>query len=120
MDRPRPLSAAARRAALACLLWLASPMAALADSSSVLLASYYERHMAVIGGVAHGWVDRGQPQAMLSDVIQVGVSRDAYFALKASGESLTWGEHVGDARTLMQGVARFAAGASGWAAGPPA
>ena len=34
---------------------------ALADSSGPQLASYYDRHMALLDGVAHGWTDRGQP-----------------------------------------------------------
>ena len=34
-----------------------------ADASSAALASYYERHMALRGGVAHGWLGRDAPRA---------------------------------------------------------
>ncbi len=84
-----------------------------ADASSVELASYYERHMALRGGAAHGWVRRGAPRALRSGVVQVGVGKSAYFALLADGSLITWTDHDA-ARTLMQGVARFAAGDSGW------
>lgn len=85
-----------------------------ADASSVELASYYERHMALRGGVAHGWVGREAPRALRSGVVQVGVGKSAYFALLADGSLITWTDNADAARTLMQGVARFAAGDSGW------
>ena len=39
------------------------------------LASYYERHMALLDGVAYGWVGRGRPLRMRAGARQVGVSR---------------------------------------------
>jgi len=85
-----------------------------ADSSDPALASYYERHMALRDGVAYGWTGRYTPRALRRGVVQVGVGRDAYFALLADGTLQTWTDDPQTARTLMQGVARFAAGASGW------
>ncbi len=87
---------------------------ALADSSNRELASYYERHMALEGGVAHGWVGRGEPRRMRSGVVQVGVGKDAYFALLADGTLLAWADAPDAATTLLRGVASFAAGESGW------
>ncbi len=85
-----------------------------ADASSVDLASYYERHMALRSGVAYGWVGRGAPRAQRSGVMQVGVGKNGFFALLADGSLITWTDHADAARTLMQGVMRFAAGDSGW------
>ena len=102
------------RAFAATLALFMSTATALADSSSRSLASYYERHMALEGDVAFGWVNRGEPQRLLASVVQVGVSRDAFFALLADGTLITWAEATASATTLMRGVKQFAAGASGW------
>ena len=102
------------RALAATLALFVSTATALADSSSRSLASYYERHMALEGDVAFGWVNRGEPQRLLASVVQVGVSRDAFFALLADGTLITWAEAPASATTLMRGVQQFAAGASGW------
>ena len=98
------------------LLTLMSIAPALADASSPLLASYYDRHMAVLGGVAHGWTAQGQPRPMRTDVAQVGVSADAYFALTTSGSLLRWADDAQRAIELKADVVRFAVGASGWMA----
>ena len=102
------------RALLALLACLMTAPSAQADSSSPTLASYYERHMALDGDVAHGWLGRGPPQRLRAGVVQVGVSRDAYFALLADGTLLRWADAPDTATTLMRGVKQFAAGASGW------
>jgi len=85
-----------------------------ADASSVELASYYDRHMALRSGVAHGWTGRDAPRALRRGVTQVGVSKSAFFALLVDGSLITWSDNVDAARTLMSAVARFAAGDSGW------
>lgn len=105
------------RALAAFILALATLMTATdsaADSSGRELASYYERHMALRDGVAYGWTGRGAPRALLRDVVQVGVGKDAWFALRRDGTLLTWADDPAAARTLMSGVERFAAGDSGW------
>ena len=99
----------------ALALVMASPDSR-ADSSDARLASYYERHMALEGDVAYGWVGRGAPRRLRAGVVQVGVSRDAWFALLADGTLLTWAGAPEAATVLMRGVKRFAAGASGWCA----
>jgi Regulator of chromosome condensation (RCC1) repeat len=102
-----------RRTCLGSLLMSVVPPLR-ADASSATLASYYERHMALRGGVAYGWLGRDAPRAQRSGVMQVGVGKSGSFALLAEGNLITWTDHADAARTLMQGVARFAAGDSGW------
>jgi alpha-tubulin suppressor-like RCC1 family protein len=92
----------------------ATPLAAQADGSGPALASYYERHMALVGGAALGWIGRGAPRPLLSGVQQVGVGKDDWFALRSDGTLLRWRERADEAPALMRGVARFAAGDSGW------
>ena len=87
---------------------------AVADASSGALASYYERHMALVGDAAWGWSGRGAPRLLMRGVTQVGVGKDAWFALRTDGTLITWADDPAEARTLMTGVARFAAGDSGW------
>jgi alpha-tubulin suppressor-like RCC1 family protein len=70
--------------------------------------------MALDGDVAFGWTGRGEPRRLRAGVVQVGVSRDAWFALLADGTLLTWADAPERATTLMRGVKQFAAGASGW------
>jgi len=87
---------------------------AFADSSGAQLASYYERHMALLDGVAHGWTGRGQPVRMRAGAAQVGVSQDAFFALDNDGRLFSWGDAIETASLLMSGVDAFASGHSGW------
>jgi alpha-tubulin suppressor-like RCC1 family protein len=70
--------------------------------------------MALVDGVAHGWLGAAAPRRMRAGVVQVGVSRDRYLALLDDGTLLAWAEAPDAATTLMRGVSRFAAGASGW------
>ena len=104
--------------AVACLIGLVIAVMSLAnaraDSASGELASYYDRHMALIDGVAWGWVGRSAPVRMRTGVVQVGVGRDAYYALQDDGTLVTWTDAPDSPATLMRGVAGFAAGASGW------
>ena len=58
-----------------------SSVPVLADSSGPQLASYYDRHMAIIDGVAFGWTSSNPPRRMLDGVKQVGVTKDTYLAL---------------------------------------
>ena len=102
------------RAALMSLSLLVTPPLTQADSLSRDLASYYERHMVLVGDVAYGWSGRGEPRRMRSGVLQVGVAKDAHFALLADGALISWDQNADAAIPLMRGVSRFAAGASGW------
>ena len=85
-----------------------------ADASGPMLASYYARHMALRDGVAYGWVGQGVPERLRSGVRQVGVDRDAWYALLDDGQLLRWRDDPAQAEVLMAGVAWFAAGHSGW------
>ena len=84
-----------------------------ADSSTPLLASYYDRYMAVCAGAAHEWSGEGVPKRVMSDVRQVGVGSDRSYALTANGQLHGWGQDVRDAQLLVDGVKSFAAGSSG-------
>jgi len=104
-----------RRELLASLGALAMTLpAAHADASGPMLASYYQRHMALRDGVAYGWVGQGRPQRLRDGVRQVGVGRDTCFALLDDGRLLRWTDDPARATPLMSGVAWFAAGESGW------
>lgn len=89
---------------------------ALADASSPQLASYYDRHAALRDGHAFGWEGRGAPRRMRGGLVQLAVSRDAWYGVGADGALLRWTGDGRDAQALRQGVARCAAGASGWIA----
>ena len=91
-----------------------SPVRSRADASGPALASFYDRHMALRDGVAYAWTGTGRPQRQRDGVRQVGVSRDACFALLDDGRLQRWADDPQRAATLMQGVAAFAAGESGW------
>jgi alpha-tubulin suppressor-like RCC1 family protein len=93
---------------------------ALADSSGPQLASYYDRHMALLDGVAYGWTGRGQPVRLRASVRQVGVSQQEFFALQDDGRLFSWGAAPETASLLMTGVGVFASGQSGWFAIDPA
>jgi hypothetical protein len=47
-------------------------------------------------------------------VVQVGVARERWFALRIDGSLVAWDGDAATAQVLMAGVQRFAAGHSGW------
>lgn len=85
----------------------------LGDSSSPNLASYYDRHMAIINDAAFGWTGANKPRHMLDSVKQVGVSNDSFFALKKDGTLLQWSGNGGSAKQIASGVSSFSAGQRG-------
>ncbi len=110
-----------RRAALATLA--SSPLTLMSDpafadaSHSIHLASYYERHAALVGGTVFGWDGNGTPRALRGGIAQVAVSRDAWYGVTPGGELLRWtAAEPARATVLRSGVARVATGASGWIA----
>lgn len=105
-----------RRAALVLPLLPMAMTPARADASHGILASYYQRHAALIDGTVYGWDGAGAPQAMRNGFVQVAVSRDAWYGLTAAGVLQRWTDATAPAMTLRSGVARVAAGASGWIA----
>jgi hypothetical protein len=101
---------------------LATPAATRADASHPQLASYYERHGALIGGMAYGWDGTGVPRAMAlpggTRLVQIAVAKADWFGVTDDGDLLRWRDAAGAGRpqVLRRGVARIAAGASGWIA----
>jgi hypothetical protein len=97
-------------------LWLTG--SAFADSASPLLAAYYDRQMAIVGGVAYAWKGNDTPKRLPFKAVQVGVGYDTYYVLTGyvlTGEGTLVGFKDDPARPvrLMTGVLRFAAGRSG-------
>ena len=105
-----------RRTALVLPLLPMAIDTARADASHRQLASYYQRHAALIDGTVFGWDGAGTPQAMRNGFVQVAVSRDAWYGLTAAGDLQRWTDATAPAVTLRSGVVRVAAGASGWIA----
>lgn len=90
---------------------LAGPV--LADSSSPLLAAYYDRQMAIVGGAVYAWRGDDAPKRLPFRGVQVGVGRYTRYVLTAAGALLGFRDDPNRAVTLMTGVARFAAGRTG-------
>ena len=84
-----------------------------ADGSHAGLASYYDRHLALLDGTAWEWQGQGTPRPAREGVVQVGAGRRS-FALRAGGALLAWTDDAAGAAVLQREVAAFAAGASGW------
>lgn len=92
---------------------LASGRKVLADSSSTLLAAYYDRHMAIVRGVAYGWEDEEPPRRIASNAAQVGVGRRFYYVLDNNGILRRFRDALRPAEIVGTGVASFAAGRTG-------
>lgn len=87
--------------------------AAIADSSTPRLASYYDRHMAICGGDAYEWSGDDQPRKALRHVVQVGVGKTQSYALTQAGRLHTWTTDIRESDPLLEGVRHFSAGDSG-------
>lgn len=98
--------------AFAWLLFASLTTPAAADSSSPLLAAFYDRQMAIVNGVVYAWQGSGKPERVAREAIQVGVGRSTYYVLTSSGELLAY-RGAAQPSSLMTDVARFAAGRSG-------
>jgi len=98
----------------AAVLWAAMAIGpAAADSSSPLLAAYYDRQMAIVGGRTYYWTGDNDPERLPFDAVQTGVGRDSYYALTRTGGLLRFERDPARHVVVMTGVARFAAGDSG-------
>ena len=93
--------------------FLAASQPCFADSSGPELVSYYDRHMAIIGGTAFGWTGANPPKRMLDGVKQVGVTKDSYLALKVDGSLLRWTADVREMVQVMTNITSFASGQTG-------
>ena len=98
---------------LGLLLTVNTINTASADSSSPLLAAFYDRQMAIVDGVTYAWQGNDKPKRVAVDAIQVGVGRETYYALNRSGELRSYRENLQQPEILMDGVVKFAAGSSG-------
>jgi alpha-tubulin suppressor-like RCC1 family protein len=85
----------------------------IADSSSPLLAAYYDRQMAIVGGRTYLWQGDRSPRPLRLNAVQVGVGDDISYILTEAGVLQGFRDDPDRRRTLMTGVARFAAGNSG-------
>lgn len=84
-----------------------------ADSSSPLLAAYYDHFLAICGTKAYEWSGFDNPREILSDIKQVGVGRENRYALTDQNKLLFWKEDPKTAIVLMEDVKSFYAGRSG-------
>lgn len=85
-----------------------------ADGTGPALASYYDRHIALVAGVAYAWSGSGTPRVLRDGVRQVGAGASAWYLLLADGSLVRWSEPGETPLVLMGGLQRFAAGESGW------
>ncbi|MGO4998303.1 RCC1 domain-containing protein [Oceanisphaera sp. W20_SRM_FM3] len=84
-----------------------------ADSSSPLLAAYYDNFLAICGTKVYAWSDFNAPQESFSGVIQVGVGKRNRYALTDQHKLLVWEEDPTRSKVLMENVKSFYAGKSG-------
>ena len=100
---------------LAATFWLASApfLTVFADSSSPLLAAYYDRQMAIIDGTAYVWHGESRPKEVMSNAAQVGVGRSNYYVLTDTGDLLGFADGFSQPVKMMAGVEQFAAGRTG-------
>jgi len=84
-----------------------------ADSTSPLLAAYYDRKMLLCDKTAYQWRGDDTPRPVAEDIIQVGVGRDASYVLTSGGRLLTWEDDLDERQEIFDRVVWFAAGRSG-------
>ena len=99
--------------ALAAICLLLGGPPAHADSSSPRLAAYYDQRMLLCDTTAYQWRGSNAPQPVASDVIQVGVGRDARYVLTTSGRLLTWLDAPTEKKEILNQIIWFAAGRTG-------
>lgn len=84
-----------------------------ADSSSPRLAAYYDRKLLICGQTAYEWSGTESPTSVAMNVTQVGVGRNASYALTSTGRLLTWTDDPQEKREILKQVSWFTAGRSG-------
>ena len=85
----------------------------MADSSSPLLAAYYDNFLAICGNKVYEWSEFDTPQESLSGIKQVGVGKRNKYALTNQNKLLVWKEDPAIATALIENVSSFYAGHSG-------
>lgn len=107
------MSSQARFSAIAFLLLLTTCLPAVADSSSPLLAAYYERQMAIVDGKTYYWSGSDDPKQLALEATAVGVGADSYYVLTTTGDLLGFRRDPKHLTRIMGNVLRFAAGRTG-------
>ncbi len=93
---------------------LALSPSARSDSSSPLLAAYYDRQMAIINGTTYAWRGDSTPRTIPHRAVQVGVSDDSNYILTPDGTLIRFdNDNFGKPRLLKNKIKHFAAGDSG-------
>ena len=105
--------------ALAAMCLLSSGTVSHADSTSPRLAAYYDLKMLLCGRTAYEWRGDDAPNPVAKNIVQVGVGRDARYALTASGGLLAWGDDPDEKKEILDRIAWFAAGRTGVFAARP-
>lgn len=77
------------------------------------LASFYERHLAILNDGVFEWVEGHAPQRIALDAVHVAVARDTCYAIDRAGRLLVWTAADATPRPLLDAVASASAGASG-------
>ena len=85
----------------------------LADSSSPLLAAYYDNFLAICESKVYEWQNFDKPRESLSGIKQIGVGKQNRYALTLENKLLTWRDDPTNALVLMEDVKSFFAGRSG-------
>src|SRR5688572_25321327 len=72
--------------ALTIVLALMAAPNAFADASGPALASYYDRHMALVDGVAYGWTGRGEaPATLMRGLREFAAGQSGWLGIDAAG-----------------------------------
>jgi len=98
---------------LSIILSISGIVMAAADSSSPLLAAYYDRQMAIVGGAVYTWTGNAAPTRLPFKAVQVGVGRNVQYLLTAEGVLLGFRDDPERSERLMSRVAKFYAGQDG-------
>lgn len=76
------------------------------------LASFYERHLAIVDGAVLEWGDAQAPRRIPIDAVHVAVARTSGYAIDRSGRLLGWTAADATPRALLEDVAYASAGES--------
>jgi hypothetical protein len=77
------------------------------------LASFYERHLAILEGSVLDWVEGQTPRRIAVDAVHVAVAQDSSYAIDRGGRLLTWTAADATPQPLLDDVAYASAGVSG-------
>ncbi|WP_271271503.1 hypothetical protein [Aliamphritea hakodatensis] len=84
-----------------------------ADSSSPLLAAYYDKYMAICGNKVLSWNGKNKPEQISINAKQVGVGKNNYYLLTDKNTLMAWDNRSVNAKVIMTDVRSFYAGRSG-------